>query len=289
MQPAFDFIFVNGCGYMMVKISDLDAEWTKAPSIERPKPVLYLDTVTATNFAQEYKRRTYQALNPQPGDWLLDVGCGAGDDVMALAKIVGPNGKVIGVDKNPTMVAEGWKRLQGSGLPAEIQLGDSHQLPFEENTFDCCRSDRAVQHMEDPLQAIINMTRVVKRGGLVVISEPDWETLVVNTNNTRLTRKIINFMADEVVRHGWIGRQLPGLFRQAGLTELSVAADTLMLDDLQMAERIWGLQRHAKTALDRGMITAAEMREWICDLENAGRNGAFFSAASGFMVRGRKP
>lgn len=255
-----------------------------------PQPVVrYLDTMMTTSFVQNYKRRTYQALHVRPGMRLLDVGCGTGDDVLALAELVGRQGKVIGVDEIPAMVDECRKRLLWTNLSAEFQLAEAHTLPFADETFDGCRSDRAVQHMEEPLQVIKEMVRVAKKGGRVVISEPDWDTFVINSSNRDVTRRLVYFMSDKVIKHGWLGRQLSTLFKQAGLEEVSVAGDTMILTDLALAERVWGLSRHAKLAQKSGVITAKEMDEWMAELETADRQGYFFSSTVGFMASGRKP
>jgi ubiquinone/menaquinone biosynthesis C-methylase UbiE len=273
----------------MTRSSNLDAAWAKTGATSSPDPVLYLDTVSATQFAQEYKRKTFTLLGAREGAHLIDVGCGTGDDVLSLSRLVGEKGRVVGVDKNPTMVAEGWKRVAGKNLPVEFKLCDSHKLTFPDDTFDGYRSDRAVQHMDDPAKVLAEGVRVLRRGGRMVISEPDWDTLVVDSDNRDVTRRIVAFMSDRVVRHGWIGRQLPRLFKAAGLKDVSVSADTLILTDLTLAENIWGLRRHAKTALDAGVITTSEMDGWMRQLEEANRAGRFFSAAVGFMACGTKP
>lgn len=252
------------------------------------QPVLYLDTVTSTDFAKNYKNRTYQALQVKPGAMLLDVGCGTGDDVIALAAIVGSSGKVVGVDKNPTMIAEGWKRQNALGLSVEFQLADSHKLPFPENHFDGCRSDRAVQHMDDPTKAVSEMRRVVRENGIVAISEPDWDTLLIDLDNKDLVRKLIHFITDNIVRHGWIGRQLPRIFKEVGLKNISVSADSLLINDLSLAEKIYGFKRHSLTGLQQKFFTQQEIEELFKKLDEAERNGQFFCSAQGFMVTGSK-
>lgn len=273
----------------MTSSSKLDEAWAKTGATSRPDPVLYLDTVSATQFAQEYKRKTFALLGASEGAHLIDVGCGTGDDVLALARLVGANGRVVGADKNPTMIAEGWKRVAGKNLPVEFKVCDSHHLTFPDNTFDGYRSDRAVQHMNDPARVVAEGMRVLRRGGRMVISEPDWDTMTVDSDNRDVTRRIVMFMSDRVVQHGWIGRQLPGIFKRAGLTDVRVSADTFILTDLALAEHIWGLRRHAKTAMDAGVITAGEMDGWLRGLEEADRAGQFFSATVGFMTCGTKP
>lgn len=252
------------------------------------QPVLYLDTVTSTDFAKNYKSRTYRALEVKSGDILLDVGCGTGDDVIALAALVGSSGKVIGVDKNPTMIAEGWKRQNALGLPVEFRLADSHELPFPDNHFDGCRSDRAVQHMDDPMKAIAEMARVVREHGKVAVSEPDWDTLLIDLDNKYLVRKLIHFITDNIVRHGWIGRQLPRIFKAAGLKNISVSADSLLINNLSLAEQIYGFKRHSLTGLQKDFFTRQEIDELFSALDEAEKKGFFFCSAQGFMVTGSK-
>ena len=80
----------------------------------------YLDTTTALEFMQKLKQQTYQEMGARPGARLLDVGCGAGDDVRALAQIVGPDGWVAGIDNSEQMVTEARKRTEGLDLPVEF-------------------------------------------------------------------------------------------------------------------------------------------------------------------------
>jgi ubiquinone/menaquinone biosynthesis C-methylase UbiE len=90
----------------------------------------YLDNMTGLSFTQEYKRRTFELLQARPGHRLLDVGCGTGDDVRALAVIVKPFGQVTGVDASAEMIAEARLRSDALGLPVEFRVGDGHALDF---------------------------------------------------------------------------------------------------------------------------------------------------------------
>jgi ubiquinone/menaquinone biosynthesis C-methylase UbiE len=92
--------------------------------------VSYLDTVTTLETVRRIKQRTYDLLQVREGHHLLDIGCGLGDDVRALAQQVGTSGRVVGVDSSETMVAVARKRLEGMTPPVELYVGDALRLEF---------------------------------------------------------------------------------------------------------------------------------------------------------------
>ncbi len=254
-----------------------------------PDPLHYLDTYSAADFAQAYKRLSYELLQVLPGYHILDVGCGPGDDVRALAQLVGASGKVIGIDHNERMISEARQRAENTGLPVEFYLCDVASLPFEQHTFNACRADRIFQHLENPQRALTEIIRVAKPGARILVMEPDWETLVVDLPDRSTTRKIANFICDRILRNGWIGRQLPNLFRICGCEEIGVTANAVPLTDFSLADFLWGLRRNAERACDAGVVSESEMKSWSESLEQASQAHRFFGAVTGFAVCGTKP
>src|SRR6266581_4620497 len=117
----------------------------------------------------------------RPGHAVLDVGCGAGDDLRSLAQLVGPTGRVVGVDNSETMLQEARERTRG--LPVECHTGDAHHLDFAADSFDSCRAERVLQHVEEPFQAFAEFVRVVRPGCRVVVADPDYGTLMVDATD----------------------------------------------------------------------------------------------------------
>jgi ubiquinone/menaquinone biosynthesis C-methylase UbiE len=113
------------------------------------------------------KQRSYQLMHVEPGQTVLDVGCGTGIDTIELAALVGSSGQVVGIDYDPDMVAKADQRAQESRVSAWVthQQADVTQLPFEDNTFDACRSERVFQHLREPEKALDEIVRVTKSGG----------------------------------------------------------------------------------------------------------------------------
>lgn len=250
--------------------------------------IYYLDAISALEVIQAYKRLTFSLLNVQAGHHILDIGCGTGNDVRTLASTVGMSGRVVGVDTSEAMITEAWKRSEGSNLPVEYRLGDAHQLDFADNTFDGCRADRTFQHLETPHKALAEMLRVARPEARIVIAEPDWETLVVDASNRALTRSILNFSCDSI-HNGWLGRQLPVLFKASGLKNIAVVPQTVIFTDYALANQIFQLQGAVQRAQETGVVSAAEGAHWLNDLNERSQTGRFFSAITGFIVCGRKP
>lgn len=253
-----------------------------------PSPILYMDTLRTTEFGASYKQYTYSLLTLTAGMTVLDVGCGTGDDVRQLAQIVGATGKVVGIDDSETMLAEAWQRSEQSRLPVDFRHADVHDLPFPNESFERCRADRVFQHLDNPKQALQEMIRVLKQKGLVVISEPDWKTLVIDGVSPALLEKYVSFICTVIVKNASIGRQLPNLFKALGLQAISVTGAAFTLTDYALANKLWGLERNAHRAVQAHFFTQAECDEWIVTLQQAGQTDRFFGSTTGFGVCGQK-
>lgn len=263
-------------------------EWHIGAAMERAK---YLSEVSELPAVLLYKQLTFELLDIQPGHWVLDVACGTGQDAIWLARRVGDEGKVIGVDINQGLIEQAQHEFADLDLPLVFRQADMCQLDFEANRFDGCRTDRALQHLEDPEIAIAEMVRVTRPGGRVVVSEPDWETRVVDSRDDRaLTRKILNYWADTRKR-GWIGHQLPALFNECGLVDIMVYPVTMIgpLREYDWELDSIALVKSAEGASRAGLITPQEAEIWLHNLREAERAGSFFAHLGGFIVSGQKP
>ena len=99
-----------------------------------------------------------------PGD-ALDAGCGTGRHAAALAAA---GHRTVGVDQSEEMLA-----IARTKVPdAEFRVGDLTVLPAEDASFDVAVSSLAITHLPDPAPAIVELARVVRPGGTVVISDP---------------------------------------------------------------------------------------------------------------------
>jgi len=216
------------------------------------------------------KARSHDLLLPRHGVQLLDLGCGTGDDVRALATRVGVSGRVVGVD-----------------LPIEFLVAKGHSTGLSSNSFDGCRAERLLVHLENPVSTLSEMVRLVKTGAPIVILDSDWETLVIDSQDRVVTRKLIHFFCD-IGKSRWIGRQLRGLLVAAGLRDTSVSAETMTITDLTLADRIFKLRETTEQATAFGVLTTIEAHRWLGELQQSDELGRFFAALTVFCVCGFK-
>ncbi len=250
--------------------------------------VQHLSTITAMDFVRDYKQRSIALLDLREGSHVLEIGCGMGDDARAMARLVGPGGRVVGIDCSATMVEDAQRRTAGEALPVAFEQGDAHALAFPDGTFDACRADRVLHHLDDPARAVAELARVAKPGGRVVAFEPDSETCVVAAADWATSRTLMHLHCDSY-RHGRIGRYLPQLFQDAELTEIGVVPLTVLLRDYAQANTLFWLERTAAEATAGGAIAAAVADAWLAELRAASDRGRFFAAGTGFLVTSRKP
>ncbi len=248
--------------------------------------VRFLDTAGAAPSVQAYKRRLVEFLDLRPGQRVLDVGCGTGDDVREMARIVGANGRVIGIDNSRAMVDVAQKRGIGTKMSVEFIVGDAHDLPFESASFDGCQADRSLMHVPDAARALTEMTRVTKAGGRIVVFEVDFETIVIDADDRLLARKIANTWCDGF-RDGWLGRRIPALAADLGWDDIQILPYTLLLSPA-LAYPLLG-STTVDRAVENGAITASDGQRWLQHLDDLQRTKRFFSSLTGFVVAGRRP
>lgn len=130
-----------------------------------------------------------------------------------MVDLVGPAGRLVGLDASQVMIAEAQRRAQERHAPITFEVADVQALPFPDGTFDVYRADVQLEHLPDPMRALTEMARVTRPGGRIAVFDIDWGTLIIDHADKETTRTIILSYSDSV-RNRWIGRQLPRLFKE---------------------------------------------------------------------------
>jgi ubiquinone/menaquinone biosynthesis C-methylase UbiE len=247
--------------------------------------ISFLDAGNALEDIKSVKRVMLSQLELHDGMSLLDTGCGTGDDVWDLARVVGPRGRMVGVDVSGAMIAEAKKRHALSGLPVEFVEGDAQNLTFPDASFDRCRTERMLMHLDDPEKALAEMVRVVRPSGKVVVFDFDWDAVFVDSPYKGTTRKIVHAFCDGI-KHGWIGRSLPRMFHAAGLTEVTCVPHTVR-PHYAFAHRLF--DGHLAKAQQAGVLSADELARWWSTSSRPKQLVSFTSGSSGSSLAAGNP
>lgn len=239
----------------------------------------YLERITA--LFGDYKRHAIEFCGLAPGERVLDVGCGTGQDAAAMARIVGSSGRVTAIDRDQALIA----KAQAATDAVDFRVGDIADLSFDDGQFDCTRADRVFQHLSDLSGALAEMVRVTVSGGRIVVIDVDWDTFVIDAADMDLTRRILRFASD-CQACGWAGRRLYGLFKAAPLTNLEMLRESIAVTDLAVTRDMLGLAYFVAEAIRTGVLSAEEAEAWQADLEQRDTDGTFFAGISGYGVRG---
>lgn len=109
-------------------------------------------------------------LDLAPGQRVLEIGFGPGNDVAAALPIVGERGRVAGVDHSPLMVRQAQARCRGAGDRVDLRVASACALPFDDGAFDRVFSINSVQFWEDRLLGLCEVRRVLAAGGRALIA-----------------------------------------------------------------------------------------------------------------------
>ncbi len=229
-------------------------------------------------------------LAVRPGDRVLEVGCGSGVVLREIARRVGPEGRAVGLDASPALLAVAHELAEREGLGDRVawREGDARVLPFPDAEFDVVLAVTSLSHIPEGERAVPEMARVARPGGRVGVFDLDGDGLIIAHPDRDVTRKIAAARSDHAQVDGWLARKLPGLMAAAGLEEIRVRAFTPFE---RHATGFYAAlaERGADVALQIGAITEGERRRWLDALRAEQEAGRFFAGQTHLFVWGIRP
>ena len=128
---------------------------------------------------QRFGRRLVEVLAAQQGERVLDVGCGNGALALEVAKGVGPDGAVVGLDLSEPMLGVARERARRAGVDnVTFEHGDAQVHRLAPESFDAVTSRFGVMFFEDPVAAFTNLAAATRQSGRLVFA--CWQELVQN-------------------------------------------------------------------------------------------------------------
>ena len=238
------------------------------------KTAQQLSMLYQTDDIRELQRRYRVWFDPKPGEKILDVGCGTGVNALAIARLVGPSGKVIGIDNSQAMLAIARERAAASNVEYQLQAVEETQFP--ENSFDGIVCTQVLSYLSDPVAVIRNLLRVIKPTGRVFIAETDWDTLSYCIADKELQRKVTLSFSDHH-GDGWMARRVHWMCQQVGVAQLEM--HPYVVYNAEYSARKYGgpLSLVIRDYLLRtGKCTEVEVQRWLQLLSEAFDNRTYF-------------
>jgi SAM-dependent methyltransferase len=221
----------------------------------------------------------YLAAHLHPGARLLDVGSGPGTITADLAARVG---HVVALEATDQAAALTRAELDRQGVTnAEVRVGDVHALDLADDSFDVVHAHQVLQHVQDPVVALREMTRVTRSGGLVGVRDADYAAFAWYPRLPGLDRWLALYQEAARANGGEpdAGRHLLAWAHAAGLTEVVPSSSTwcFATPDIRAwwggmwADRVTStaladqLVREGRANADDLAAVAAAWRAWAAD------------------------
>ncbi len=249
---------------------------------------LTFDAATARNLEQTYltpdlvaqRARVLDLLAPAPGERILDIGVGPGLLARELARLVGAEGRVTGIDLSPDMLAMARERL--ADLPqAECLTADATDLGLPDGRFDAAVSTQVYEYVTDMPRALAELRRVLRPGGRALILDTDWRSIVFHSSDeARMARMLAVW--DEHLADPHLPARLGPLLTAAGFEVRRVEITAMFASRWQPVSYAAGMFRSihdfARKHGARHGVGEAEVEAWHADqLELIARGEFFFS------------
>jgi ubiquinone/menaquinone biosynthesis C-methylase UbiE len=212
----------------------------------------------ATNFMANRSIDSHAAFfKPylKPGIKLLDCGCGPGTITLGFAKVITP-GTVTGIDIGSSQISIARENALKQAISnADFLEANSYELPFAENSFDAAFSHALLEHLQEPTKALQELLRVLKPGGVLGVRTPDWGGFLIAPSNAQLDKAIEYYKLLQQRNGGnpYVGRQLRGLLRQAGFTDIKASASYECYENLSAIAQYLALRIESSPSQDQAV------------------------------------
>lgn len=238
-----------------LRFSDVDSNPAAKALIE------HQDLLNANTSVQKQKHITFDLMQIQPGDHVLDIGSGLGDDVAALSQRIGPEGQAIGIANSELMINIA-KSRHNTLNNCHFHYGDVYYLDFPDHSFHSIRADRVFMHLTNREAALSEMIRVLKPQGNIVINEPDLRTFLMDPKDYEVNKLYIDYLSTTVT-HPYCGFELPCLLAKAGLQHIKVETTSLTFFDANTAIDIFTLEQTLLDMIEIRKLSTHQANTWL--------------------------
>lgn len=206
----------------------------------------------------------------KPGMRVLDIGCGPGSITIGLARYVAP-ALVIGLDRAPEAL-DAAERLATDESVGNVRFQQAtvYELPFADDAFDVVYAHQVLQHLAEPVDALVEIRRVLAPGGYVAVRDADYGTMTHYPPDAVLDDWLAAYHATARANGGEpdAGRRLTAWVRAAGFEHVHPTASAWLYatpDTRQGWAELWSNRRLAGLTREQADEFAAAFRRWAAN------------------------
>ena len=242
-------------------------------------------------FDAERHRRLAGLLDVRSASRVVDLGCGRGETLIEVARELGPDGELIGIDARARAAPDA---LAGDSRLSLLVADLAEPLPFEDGRFDRAVCHNVLECLEDHQAFLAEAWRVLAADGLFVVGHSDFDTIVFTSDDLALTRRLVHRYCDTTQRwmrqsEGTIGRRLPGIVAGSRFAVGGIHAWVNVVTSFdpgspghEAAHAVAEIGRRDPT------IDGRAIDDWLRGLERLAAAGAFLYSVNDYAVVGRK-
>jgi len=247
-----------------------------------------LDLLSDIPFFRNVKEESFRVIAGTRPSSVLDAGCGAGTDLVALAGLLPPACRLTGLDASAALLATAAERTAAYRERCQLIRGDLTRIPCRDGVFPACRIDRVLQHIHNPACVIRELARVTAPGGTLVAFDNDWDSYSISLSDRKTSARVTRFWRDSFAS-GRVGKDLAGLFHDAGLTDIHAEPKTLTIVGLSLADKVFEIRMLLSRMEQAGALIPGEATGVWDELVRRLQQGTFSSGYTGYLVWGKKP
>ena len=182
-----------------------------------------------------YTERLFREAGIDVGHRVLDLGSGLGDVSMLVARLVGPSGEVVGIERDATSIERAQARIAAAGFRnMSFTQTDVNQI-VSDKPFDAAVGRFILMFLPDPVSVLRSVAGLVRPGGVLAFQEPSWIPMLALGHRLPLWSSVLRSIHETFLRSGAnpeMGLALYPIFQEVGLPAPKVHLEIPLSSDI---------------------------------------------------------